>query len=418
MSLAPPDRDTAQPTRALVLSTIAFTACFAVWTIFSIIGVEIKEELGLSETAFGLLIGLPVLSGSLVRLVLGIWTDRFGGRLVYTATMLLAALATFLLSYAQTYNQMLLAGLGVGLAGGSFAVGVAYVSRFYPAGKQGTALGIFGVGNVGAAVTKFVAPFVLVAYGWETVAMVWATVLAWTAIVFWFSTEDDPVILARRAGQAAPARSFLKEFEPLKDIRVWRFALYYFFSFGAFVALALWLPRYLIGVYGFDLKIAGMIGAAYSIPASVVRAWGGHLSDKIGARKVLYWTFAVSGLCTLILSAPSSGSAADGTAVAALSTPVFIAVIFVLGFFMALGKAAVYKHIPAYYPTNVGAVGGLVGMIGGVGGFVLPLAFGALKDATGLWSSCFLLLFALVAACFLWMTSTVRRLNATPVPAE
>ena len=418
MSLAPPDRDTAQPTRALVLSTVAFTACFAVWTIFSIIGVKIKEELGLSETAFGLLIGLPVLSGSLVRLVLGIWTDRFGGRLVYTATMLLAALATFLLSYAQTYNQMLLAGLGVGLAGGSFAVGVAYVSRFYPAGRQGTALGIFGVGNVGAAVTKFVAPFVLVAYGWETVAMVWATVLAWTAIVFWFSTEDDPVILARRAGQAAPARSFLKEFEPLKDIRVWRFALYYFFSFGAFVALALWLPRYLIGVYGFDIKTAGMIGAAYSIPASVVRAWGGHLSDKIGARKVLWWTFAVSAVCTLILSAPSSGNAADGTAQAALSTPVFIAVIFVLGFFMALGKAAVYKHIPAYYPTNVGAVGGLVGMIGGLGGFILPLAFGWLKDTTGLWSSCFLLLFALVAACFLWMTAAVRRMNATPVPAE
>ncbi|EYD75099.1 Nitrate/nitrite transporter [Rubellimicrobium mesophilum DSM 19309] len=418
MSLAVLRHDSGQPTRALVLSTVAFTTCFAVWTIFSIIGVRIKGELGLTETAFGLLIGLPVLSGSLVRLVLGIWTDRFGGRPVYTATMLLAALATFLLSYAQTYGQMLLAGLGVGLAGGSFAVGVAYVSRFYPAGKQGTALGIFGVGNVGAAVTKFAAPFVLLAYGWQTVAMVWAAALALMALVFWFSTEDDPVIRARSKGQAAPARSFLKEFEPLKDARVWRFALYYFFSFGAFVALALWLPRYLVGVYGFDLKTAGLVGAAYSIPASVVRAWAGHLSDKIGARRVLCWTFTVSAICTLILSAPSSGSAADGTARAALPTAAFIAVIFVLGFVMALGKAAVFKHIPAYYPTNVGAVGGLVGMIGGLGGFLLPLAFGALKDATGLWSSCFLLLFALVAACFLWMTAAVRRLNATPVPAE
>lgn len=169
---------------------------------------------------------------------------------------------------------MLLAGLGVGVAGGSFTVGVAYVSRFYAAGKQGTALGIFGVGNVGAAVTKFGAPVVLVAYGWQNVAMIWAAALAVMAVVFWFSTEDDPVIRARRAGEAAPARSFLKEFEPLKDIRVWRFALYYFFSFGAFVALALWLPRYLVGVYGFDLKTAGRIGATYSILASVVRAWG------------------------------------------------------------------------------------------------------------------------------------------------
>ena len=154
-------------TRALSMSTIAFTVCFAVWTIFSIIGVKIKAELGLSETQFGLLIGMPILTGSLVRIVLGIWTDRFGGRLVYTATMLAAAVATFLLAFATTYTQMLIAALGVGLAGGSFAVGVAYVSRFYPAGKQGTALGIFGVGNVGAAVTKFVAPFVLLAWGWQ-----------------------------------------------------------------------------------------------------------------------------------------------------------------------------------------------------------------------------------------------------------
>lgn len=411
----------AQPTRALALSTVAFTVCFAVWTIFSIIGIQIKEELGLSETEFGLLIGMPILTGSLVRLLLGIWTDRFGGRIVYSATMVLAALATALLSLAETYLQFLVAALGVGLAGGSFAVGVAYVSRFYPAGRQGTALGIFGVGNVGAAVTKFAAPFVLVAFGWETVALAWAAALLVMAVVFWVSTEDDPVVRARRAGVAAPSRPFLKEFEPLRDIRVWRFALYYFFAFGAFVALALWLPRYLVGVYGFDIRVAGMIGAAYSIPASVVRAWGGVLSDRIGARRVLWWTFAVSAACTLILSAPSSGSAADGTAQAALGVGAFIAVIFVLGFFMALGKAAVYKHIPTYYPANVGAVGGLVGMIGGLGGFVLPIAFGALKDATGLWSSCFMLLFVVVAICFAWMTNTVRRLERSPaaaLPAE
>src|SRR5215469_3857034 len=144
--------------RALWLSTIAFTVCFAVWTIFAIIGVRIKDELGLNETQFGLLVGTPILTGSLIRLALGIWTDQYGGRLVYTLTMLAAAAATFALSYAQTYPQMLLAALGVGIAGGSFAVGVAYVSRWYPTEKQGAALGIFGAGNVGAAITKFVAP--------------------------------------------------------------------------------------------------------------------------------------------------------------------------------------------------------------------------------------------------------------------
>jgi len=404
-------------TRALSMSTLAFTICFAVWTIFSIIGVRIKSELGLTETEFGLLIGMPILTGSLVRIVLGVWTDRFGGRLVYTATMLAACIATFLLAFAHTYTQMLIAALGVGLAGGSFAVGVAYVSRFYPAGRQGTALGIFGVGNVGAAVTKFVAPFVLLAGGWQDVALIWASVLGLMAVAFWFGTEDDPVIRERRVHGGQP-RKFWSEFAPLRDIRVWRFALYYFFSFGAFVALALWLPRYLIGVYGFDIATAGMIGAAYSIPASIFRAYGGVLSDRIGARTVLYWTFSVCALATLILSLPAADYVVRG-----INGPIafhfelgpvgFIAVAGVLGFFMSLGKAAVYKHIPVYYPHNVGAVGGLVGMIGGLGGFILPIAFGALNDLTGVWSSCFMLLFLLVAACFLWMHFAVRKISRT-----
>jgi NNP family nitrate/nitrite transporter-like MFS transporter len=410
-------------TRALSMSTIAFTVCFAVWTIFSIIGVKIKADLGLTDTQFGLLIGMPILTGSLVRMLLGIWTDRFGGRLVYTATMLAAAVATFLLAFATTYTQMLVAALGVGLAGGSFAVGVAYVSRFYPAGKQGTALGIFGVGNVGAAVTKFVAPFVLLAGGWQDVALIWAAALVVMAAVFWLTTEDDPVIRQRQISGAGQPRSFLAEFAPLKDIRVWRFALYYFFVFGGFVALALWLPRYLIGVYGFDIATAGMIGAAYSIPASIFRAYGGVLSDRIGARTVLYWTFAVSAVCCTVLALPATDYAVRG-----IDGPInfhfeigpvaFIAVAFVLGFFMAIGKAAVYKHIPVYYPQNVGAVGGLVGMIGGLGGFVLPIAFGALNDLTGVWSSCFMLLFVIVAGCFIWMHIAILRMEQARAIAE
>ncbi|TPK78196.1 MULTISPECIES: nitrate/nitrite transporter [unclassified Mesorhizobium] len=404
------------PRQALVMSTIAFTVCFAVWTIFSIIGVRIKQELGLNETEFGLLVGTPILTGSLVRMVLGVWTDRFGGRLVYTATMLAAAVATFLLAFAHTYGQMLVAALGVGLAGGSFAVGVAYVSRFFPSGKQGTALGIFGVGNVGAAVTKFLAPFVLLAWGWQSVALIWAAALVVMAAIFWFTTGDDPVIRERRAGKAAAVRGFWQEFAPLKNLQVWRFAFYYFFSFGAFVALSLWLPRYLIGVYGFGIATAGMIGAAYSIPASVFRAYGGVLSDRIGARTVLYWTFTVCAVATLVLSLPSADYVVRG-----ISGPItfhfeigplaFIAVASVLGFFMSLGKAAVYKHIPAYYPQSVGAVGGVVGMIGGLGGFILPIAFGALNDLTGVWSSCFMLLFVIVVSCLAWMHVSIRRME-------
>ena len=411
-----------EPTRALGLSTIAFTVCFAVWTIFSIIGVALKDQLGLTETQFGLLVGTPVLTGSLVRVVLGIWTDRKGGRLVYTLTMLAAALATFLLAFAQTYEQLLLAALGVGLAGGSFAVGVAYVSRFYPAEKQGTALGIFGVGNVGAAITKFVAPFVMLAWGWQSVALAWAAALAVMAVVFWFTTHDDPVTIRRRTEAYTP-KSLLSEFAPLRNAQVWRFALYYFFAFGAFVALTLWLPRYLIGVYGFDIATAGIVAATYSIPASIFRAYGGTLSDKVGARVIMYWTFGVSLLATLILSLPVADYVVQGIdgPVAfhfEISPWAFIALVFVLGFFMSLGKAAVYKHIPAYYPQNVGAVGGLVGMIGGLGGFVLPLLFGYLNDLTGIWSSCFMALFVLVAISLVWMHTAIRRMSRQQAVAQ
>ncbi|GAC1045954.1 nitrate/nitrite transporter [Rhizobium sp. No.120] len=391
------------------ISTIAFTLCFAVWTIFAIIGIRIKQDLGLTEAEFGLLVGTPVLTGSIVRIVLGIWTGRYGGRLVYTVTMLAAAAATFLLSYATTYPQMLIAGLGVGLAGGSFAVGVAYVSPFYPPEKQGTALGIFGAGNVGAAVTKFAAPFVLIAWGWQAVAEIWALVLAAMAIIFWFTTTDDPAFRARH-DRKLPSKSLLQEFAPLKNAQVWRFSLYYFFAFGGFVALSLWLPRYLVGVYGFNLEVAGMVAAAYSIPGSIFRAFGGILSDKKGARSVMYVMLAVSAVATLVLSLPAAP--ASGFAFAfGVTPPVFIAVIFVLGFFMSLGKAAVYKHIPAYYPENIGAVGGIVGMMGGLGGFILPFAFGLLEDLTGLWSSCFLLLFAIVAISLIWMHLSIRRLE-------
>lgn len=397
----------AQQTRMLSLSTIAFTVCFAVWTIFSIIGVQIKKDLGLSDTEFGLLVGTPILTGSLIRLALGIWSDQFGGRRVYTLVMVAAAAATWLLTYAHTYEQFLLAALGVGIAGGSFAVGIAYVSKWYPKGKQGTALGIFGMGNVGSAVTKLLAPFVMVAFGWAMVAKVWAVGLLVMAIVFWLMTEDDPDLAERRRTGRKP-EPFLKQLEPLKKLQVWRFSLYYFFVFGGFVALALWLPRYYVGVYGLDIKTAGMLGALYSIPGSVFRAYGGHLSDKFGARKIMYLTFFGAAVCTFLLSYPATDYVVHGingpiAFTLALGFVPFTILTFILGFFMSLGKAAVYKHIPVYYPDRVGAVGGVVGLVGGLGGFVLPIAFGALNDLIGVWTSCFMLLFLLVTTALLWM---------------
>lgn len=410
----------AQQQRALWLSTFAFTVCFAVWTIFSIIGIQIKQDLGLNETAFGLLIATPILTGSLTRLFLGIWADQYGGRLVLTLVMLAAAAATWLLTWAHTYPQFIAAALFVGLAGGSFSVGVAYVSKWFPANRQGTALGIFGAGNVGAAATKLLAPMVMVAAGWIMVAKIWAIAMAVTAVLFYLFTQDDPSLAQRRRSGTRPM-SFREQMEPLKNIQVWRFSLYYFFVFGGFVALALWLPHYLTGAYGLDVRTAGLFAAAYSIPASLFRIVGGWMSDRMGARTVMYWTFGVSVLCTFLLSYPDTqyvvrGIEGDLVFRLAIGLIPFTVLVFVLGFFMSLGKAAVYKHIPVYYPDHVGSVGGVVGMIGGLGGFIMPIAFGAMNDLTGVWTSCFVLLFVVAAAALAWMHFAIRRMERRRFP--
>jgi NNP family nitrate/nitrite transporter-like MFS transporter len=406
---------------ALAMSTVAFTVCFAVWTIFSIIGIQIKKELDLNDTQFGLLVGTPILTGSLIRLALGIWTDQYGGRIVYTAVMVAAAAATWTLTWAYSYETYLLAALGVGIAGGSFAVGIAYVSRWYPKQQQGTALGVFGAGNVGAAVTKFLAPMVMVAFGWKAVAQLWAVGLLVMAIVFFLTTKDDPQLAERKRAGAPPA-SFASQLAPLANLQVWRFSLYYFFVFGAFVALALWLPRYYTGVYGLDIVTAGLLGAAYSIPGSLFRVLGGTLSDKYGARRVMYWTFIGSAVCTFFLSYPATRYVVDGIRGPiefriALGFLPFTMFTFALGFFMSLGKAAVYKHIPVYYPGHVGSVGGIVGLIGGLGGFALPIAFGMMNDLVGVWTSCFMLLFALVATALAWMHFAILRMEKRQIPA-
>ena len=407
--------------RALFLSTFAFTICFAVWTVFSIIGVTIKQELGLSDTQFGILVATPVLTGSVSRIFLGVWTEQFGGRIVFPLQMLVTAVAVWLLTTVETYPLFLLAALGLGLAGGSFIVGVAYVSRWFAEKNQGFALGIFGVGNVGAAVTNFAAPFLVVAMGWESTARVYAAVLALTAILFYVLSRTDPVQRQRRDHGAAPV-SAAEQLTPLRNLQVWRFATYYFFVFGAFVALASFLPRYYVGAYELALTTAGVLAGLYSLPGSVFRALGGWMSDRFGARFVMYVTFIVSLACLFVISYPNTTYTVDGITgpivfTIGISLEIFVAVTIVLGFVMSLGKAAVYKHIPVYYPHHVGAVGGLVGMIGGLGGFLLPIAFGILLDATGVWTVPFMLLFAIVAVSTIWMHVAVRAMERRRHPA-
>jgi NNP family nitrate/nitrite transporter-like MFS transporter len=393
-----------------------------------------QTTLHLSEQQVWMLIAAPVLLGSILRLPIGILTDRIGGRPIFTALLAFAAIPLLLLTQATAYWQYLVLGLFIGFAGTSFAVGIAYTSAWFPQRLQGTALGIFGAGNTGASLTKLLAPGLmtvvpaagagLVPGGWRFVPFVYAIAALVSAAVYWSFTYTD-----RSHHKRSPASETLA---PLRHMRVWRFSLYYFLVFGGYVALSLWLPKYYIDVFGLELRTAALLTALFVFPSGIIRAPGGWLSDRFGARTVMYWVLGTCVACCAVLMIPdlqltvaapgryaaleAAGAGEAGRLSWHMTPGLFTAVVFVLGLAMGIGKAAVYKHIPHYFPDKVGAVGGLVGVIGGLGGFVMPILFGLLAQRTRMPTTTFAFLFALAVACLLWMIVVVRRLSREAAP--
>lgn len=395
--------------RVLTLATSAFTLCFAVWVMFAIVAIPIREELSLSEAQFALLAAIPVLTGSVLRVPAGILADRIGGRASMIGLLLATAVPTFLVSRVGTddpvtaYEQLLALALLIGVAGTTFAVGVAWVSAWYPPAHKGFALGILGTGNVGASITKLFAPSLvtlvaagglaggIVPGGWRLLPAIYSLALVAMAAVIWLFAPRPDELPAR-------GRGLIEMAKPLARARVWRFGFYYVTVFGAYVALALWLPKYYVEVYGLELHRAGLMTALFIFPASLLRPFGGTLSDRFGARTVTFASFA--------------GIAATS---AALCTPMgitaFTVLVCALGVSMGVGKASVYTYVPQYFPGDVGAVGGLVGAIGGVGGFVLPIVFAGAKTASSAPESTFYVMTALALASFAVLTAAVTRLR-------
>jgi MFS transporter, NNP family, nitrate/nitrite transporter len=396
----------------LIVSTLAFTTCFMVWMMFAVIGIPLKKTLGLNATEFGLLTAMPVLSGSLVRVPLGIWTDKYGGRIVFALLMAATVPAIFLMSYATQYWHFLTIGLVLGLAGGSFSVGTPYVARWFPKSRQGMAMGVFGAGNAGAAVNKFVAPAILVAFGWTMVPQVYAAIMLGTVIIFWLGSASDPKHLV-------PSNTrFVDQLKMLKDPKVLKYCQYYSIVFGGYVALSLWMVQYYVGEYGLDIRVAALLAACFSLPGGVLRAVGGWLSDKYGAHSVTWWVMWVSWICLFLLSYPQTDftiQTVNGaqTFHIGLNVYAFTALMFALGIAWAFGKASVFKYVADDYPHNIGTVSGIVGLAGGMGGFVLPILFGALMDLTGVRSSAFMLMYGVVWVSLIWMYWTEVR--KTPV---
>jgi NNP family nitrate/nitrite transporter-like MFS transporter len=361
------------------------------------------------DSRFEWLLGVAILSGSLLRLNFGIWADRYGGRNMMILLLLLSSVPTYWVSQASSYTELLICAALFGLAGNSFSVGIAWNSAWFPNESKGLALGIFGAGNVGASGTKLLIFFVpailtLIPVGgylggvipgeWRFIPALYSVLLVLMAIaIFLLAPKED-----RKPGQG---RSISEMLRPLQYLRVWRFSLYYVVVFGAYVALAGWLPSYYEKTYGTDQRMAALCTALFIFPASLLRPLGGYLSDRHGPRVVTYCVFIVMTISLIALS------------VVRFDVWTFTLLLFVVGICMGVGKASVYKYIPNYFPRDIGAVGGLVGMLGALGGFMLPKLFGTLGRETGSPQAAFFALTALTIICLLWLHLVVMKINAS-----
>lgn len=471
--------------KMLVLNTLAFTVCFAAWMLNGVLVtfLTVNQIYKWSATEIGWLMGIPVLTGSIFRLPAGMLTDKYGGKPVMTALLILCAIPLFLLSKVDSYWAFALCSFGFGLVGVSFSVGIAYTSVWFPKERQGLALGIFGAGNAGSAITTLVAPTLLNQFtnnganleSWRTLPIVYGAALVLMGIIF--------ALTATNKKPQSNAKTFAQQLEPLKNVRVWRFGLYYFLVFGCFVAFSQWLVPYFVNVYYLPLVTAGFLAALFSFPSGVIRALGGYLSDRFGGRKVMYWVLGASLLFSFLLIVPKMEITSPGKGVSAerdgvvtnvsensitvgekayqikphtenLSNQdegiivfptkeawqepvvkvgqtvkrkellakgvtkiyfqanvwIFAVLVMLLGIVWGVGKAAVYKHIPEYFPEQVGVVGGMVGVLGGLGGFVSPIIFGYLLDETGLWTSSWMFMLFLSGICLMWMHVVIQKM--------
>jgi NNP family nitrate/nitrite transporter-like MFS transporter len=479
--------------KILFLNTLAFTVCFGAWMFNGVLVTFLVDNqvFNWGPVKIGWLLGIPVLTGSLLRLPAGMLTDKFGGKPVFGALLFLCAIPMYLLSRADSFTSFALCSFGFGLAGVSFSIGIAFTSVWYPRERQGTALGVFGAGNAGAALTTLFAPTMLNKLtnnganieGWRQLPVYYALILAATGVIFLLFSENRK--------PASSVKTFTQMLTPLKHVRVWRFGLYYFLVFGCFVAFSQWLVPYFVNVYYLPLVTAGLFASMFSLPSGVIRALGGWLSDKFGGRQIMYWVLGASTLISLMMIvpkmeiySPGRGVMAKRSGVVTEVTPtavvvgeqsyplnakpvvmenyndrmlvfptkqtwqepavtagqqvkkkellakgvtriffqanvwIFAALVLVLGSIWGIGKAAVYKLIPDYFPDEVGVVGGMVGVIGGLGGFVCPIIFGYLLEGTGLWSSCWMFMFALSVACLVSLHYVVQKMMKEKHPKD
>jgi MFS transporter, NNP family, nitrate/nitrite transporter len=374
-------------TLQLILGTGAFALCFAVFGSVSAMMPALKKQFHLAPVQASIAMAVPVLLGSLGRIPLGLLADRLGGRKVFTWTMIVSVAAALLMGTVENYSQLLLFGFFTGIALASFSVGVAFVSGWYPAEKQGFALGVYGAGNVGQSLAAFGAPLLFLHAGFRNTFWSFAVLLAVWCVLFSVFAKDAP--------RTSAPKSLVQMVQPLSEKMSWVLSFFYFLTFGGFVAMSIYLPMFLTELFKLTPQDAGFRTAGFVLLATAMRPVGGWLSDKVGGLTILVWIFPFVTAMALLLTFETMVPFTIGALGMAAA--------------IGLGNGAVFKLVPQYFPQSVGAVTGLVGAMGGLGGFFPPLALGFIRQQTGsfFWGFGLLALFALL--CLVLAKITARQ---------
>ena len=365
-------------TRALFLSTSAFAVSFAVWGLIGALAPTFAQAYGLSAKAKSLMIAIPVLLGALGRVPAGMLADRFGGRRVFAALLVFSAIPATFIGFSNSYAALITFGLFLGIAGSTFPVGIGFTSKWFTPEQQGTALGIYGMGNIGQSIAVFGAPVLAIALGsWRPVFFIFAAVsVVWSAVFF---------LMARDVPTQARPKTMAENFDVLRrEPLAWILSLFYFLTFGGFVAFSIYLPTLLKDNFKLSASDAGARTAGFVLLATLMRPVGGMLADRRGGARVLVPVFVAIAVLGTLMGCPWMPTFTAGALGAAAA--------------LGLGNGAVFKLVPQYFPKETATVTGLVGAFGGLGGFFPPLVLGVLRDATGAytWGFIFLALFALL----------------------
>jgi NNP family nitrate/nitrite transporter-like MFS transporter len=385
-------------TSALLLSTVAMIIAFAVWSVFSPIASTLQEQYHLSETQRSFIIVIPILLGSIMRIPMGIIADKFGARKVYTLTMLFSILPMIAAGFADSFGALLFWAFLIGMAGTTFTIAITYVTKWYPANKQGLVLGIIGMGNLGTAVASFAVPSIVNVFGLQWAFWGLALALGIMTLIFWLGTKELP--------KPKKVKTIKEALSVTKYRETWVLSLYYFLTFGGFVAFGFYLPTLLQELFSFSQVHAGFLVAIFVVAATLIRPIGGLLADKIGANQVIAYLFV-----GMILSASIMALTLENFSLFSISC-------LIMALLLGAGNGAVFKLVPAVSPNNTGAVTGIISAVGGIGGFFPPLVMGLIKEVTGSYSFGFIFLALFAAGCLFINIFSALRTSLTSVRAN